>query len=182
MKRFRILFIGLVVLAMLATTGCFFNNPSKEIIGTWVSNETVGGNQVRIELVKSVGFCVLDVFGYSFDTVVTWGDKQWTFTASEDDASRAKSRAIGSRETPAMDDTDFSVWFGFVEDAWDGSNNCLWIGKATDSTYEDIQVNISAYLLGNSFKCEYLMLENTAYVDSTASDQSVLTNITFVKQ
>lgn len=184
MKRFRILFIGLVVLAMLATTGCIFGDPSKEILGTWVSDTNIDGNPLTITMTKGYGGSFAGIFGYSFNVNVTWGTYTYNIVATEGAAASTMKSIKAPRSTRAGE-FQLCAWIGVKDDSWGTDDNglAMWYYTSSDPanpTYDVYSFDFLGYLNNDGkLHATYVTLEDVVKIDS--GDGTLPAEITFTK-
>lgn len=185
-RCYRILFIGLVLLAMLAATGCIFDNPSKEMIGAWISDTTIDGDSLTIIVNEGNGFCFLGAFAYSFNVQATWNGHTYILAAAKDDTSATSISAIKTHCAGATaEDPDLCVWYGEKDDSWDAKDNLMalihCVANAETGAYDIKDFDLMGNL-GNDGKLHatHVTLENTAKIDSTNS--ALPAELTFTKQ
>mgnify|MGYP000949106565 CR=1 FL=1 len=146
MKRLRYLVVVLLLVGMVALTGCL---PSaSKLRGTWKSTEAIGGYILEVTFGEHEGAKVPFIgFLYSYKTTIKWGAKQWTIDANKD-----------ADEDSA---NEYSIWAGL------GSENVLDVWKYSvvdEDTYIDFK--LTAKLDGTRLYIDYLVIDNVESINN----------------
>lgn len=146
MKRLRYLVIALLLVSMVALTGCL---PSaSKIRGNWESNTAIDGNILKINFGRDVGFKIPFVgFVYSYKTTINWGTKQWIIDAN------AKGKD---------GDPEYCLWIGASDE-----DNALGVWKTRTVEEEIIKdFDLSAKLVGGKLYIDYLIIDNVERINN----------------